>query len=97
MCHWVAGALLPAAGIAGRQHPLCVAYHCKRRGYVWEASWGCVWVRILGQAHIYGASARLVKAPERHKSRNGETVNRACEDPVHPQSPKGRTDECHPT
>ena len=52
--------------------------------------------RFLGQAHIYGASARLVKAPERHKSRNGETVNRACEDPVHPQSPKGRTDECHP-
>ena len=31
MCHWVAGALLPAAGMAGRQHPLCVAYHCKRR------------------------------------------------------------------
>ena len=50
------------------------------------------WVRL-----IYGASARLVKAPERHKSRNGATVNRACEDPVHSQSPKGRTDECHPT
>ena len=34
VCHlvsWVAGALLPAAGMAGRQHPLCVAYHCKRR------------------------------------------------------------------
>ena len=27
----MAGALLPAAGMAGRQHPLCVAYHCKRR------------------------------------------------------------------
>ena len=69
----------------------------------WTSRNGCTHVpsaphsSILGQAHIYGASARIVKAPERHKSRNGETVNRACEDPVHPQSSKGRTDECHPS
>ena len=69
----------------------------------WTSRNGCTHVSsaphssFLGKAHIYGASARLVKAPERHKSRNGATVNRAGEDPVHPQSPKRRTDECHPT
>ena len=65
MCHWVAGALLPAAGMAGRQHPLCVAYHCKRRGYVWEASWGCVWVE-LGQVvcqHLDGPVDTLQNTP----------------------------------
>ena len=47
----------------------------------WTSRNGCTHVSsaphssILGEAHIYGASARLVKAPERHKRRNGATVN----------------------
>ena len=53
MCHWVAGALLPAAGMAGRQHPLCVAYHCKRR-----AMFG----KLAGGASFCGASGSPVAA-----------------------------------
>ena len=50
MCHWVAGALLPAAGMAGRQHPLCVAYHCKRR-----AMFG----KLAGVVFGFGAARRF--------------------------------------
>ena len=44
----------------------------------WTSRNGCTHVSsaphssFLGKAHIHGASARLVKTPERHKSRNGD-------------------------
>ena len=43
VCHlvsWVAGALLPAAGMAGRLHPLCVWLTIAKEGRSWDASCG---------------------------------------------------------